>query len=207
SADGKKGNEVQLYSYPREVNGFHNNKLLYSLYRWKVTGGVGEKVDQMTKIYDGNDSWRQSHFMGVQGIARNKITPNAPLATQEMRPTNIEYFQDPTDSQDKYFFAQYGGSIIFSSKPVEDLKTFLTLPRGIASFAYTLTGGLKFFYCSGGKLYKYDYPSETETLLTWAADGLTCKTSNAMVYNEERNSLIFPVVENGIDAVAEYKLP
>src|SRR5690606_37686060 len=133
SADGKKGNEVQLYSYPREVNGFHNNKLLYTLYRYQVISGVGTKLDQMTKIYDGNDSWKQSHFMGVADVLRTHVTPNAPLSTQEMRPTNIEYFQDPTDSQFKYFFAQYGGSTIYTGTPGDDLKIFKTLPRGIPS--------------------------------------------------------------------------
>lgn len=81
----------------------------------------------------------------------------------------------------------------------------VTLPRAFSNFSYRYAGdGLNFYYCSGDKLYQYNYNSGMESLMAWPSSTIKCK--GATLYNPERNTVVFSFTQNGLDGVAEYIL-
>lgn len=63
------------------------------------------------------------------------------------------------------------------------------------------------FYCrsSDGRLYKHN--GVTATPLTWTITGMRCGGSQGLVYDSNRNSLIFTFGENGLSGIAEFINP
>lgn len=202
--DGEVGLDIGSFWYSVYTNGFVNDKLIYTTYAW--SGSYSFHLN--TKIYDTLDSYRQSHFLGTIDYATT-VTPGAPLATQEMEPTNIEYFQDPNDSIDKYFFGRLGGTEIYTGEVGGDLNIFAALGSTINAFTYKLTGGLKIYFCAAenGRLYEYEHATATKSLLNWNSPSLSCNPGvRTIIYNDERNSIIFAGKENGFDVIGEYSL-
>lgn len=205
AADGKTGTQISLYTaYPRTITGLEDNKLLYYKYSWN--GSV--RFACMTKIYDTLDSFKQSHFNG-DGNCDVVVTENSPLANQTFETSNIKLFTDPVSGSQKYFFTRLGANRMYKATPTGNLEHFATLAHGIRSFTYRDTSGLQFFYCSGGKLYQYDYGTDVTTHLAWNSPTITCKINyqQTPLYVPTRNSVIFVFSQNGLDGVAEYKLP
>lgn len=204
TADGKPGSQIDYVSgYPRNLVGYLNNTLFYYKNAWN--GSAYHSC--MVKSYDVLSSYTQQHFIG-DGTCSTKATIGGLLADQVFEPTNMEYFVDPNDSISKYFFGRVGANHIYTAQQGGTLQLFATLPRGFNSFTYTLSGGLKFFYCSGGQLYRYTHATAEEELLPWASPTIQCKSSRqSIIYNSARNSIMFVFTQNGLDGVGEYKLP
>ncbi|MGZ3697811.1 MAG: hypothetical protein ACXWP5_06800, partial [Bdellovibrionota bacterium] len=98
----------------------------------------------------------------------------------------------------------------------------VVLPRGFDSFTYNdpSDGGNHrwVYYCSSGRLYKYNVGSAGggETALTWPIAAMSCVGSmanptalqnNALWYDTNRQTVVFPYKENGLYGVAEYINP
>ena len=202
-ADGKTGAELSFASYPRTLVGFLNNKVFWDRNHW--TGS--EYIGCFTKSYNAADLYRQENFMG-DGTCNAKVAPGQPVASQVFNPTNIEYFQDPSDGVSKYFFGRAGTSALYRGTQGGTMTSFATLGHTVKSFGYTLNGGLKVFYCNGGKLYRYTHSTATTAELPWASPTIKCKTDNreTIIYNSARNSVMFVFSQNGLDGVGEYLL-
>lgn len=197
SADGMVGTDVAYGSYASATSGFVNNKLYFNPYYWTGSYYTGYFV----KGYDAADSFRQFTFMGGSGN-----NPGTPLINNNFGVTSMETFVDPNDSISKIFFTE-GGSIIYSGVIGGNLEIFTNLPRSTLNFTHKFAAdGLNFFYCSGGNLYKFHYTSGVETHLSWPSPTMYCKGNRTILYNAERNSIVFPFSQNSLDGVAEYNL-
>jgi hypothetical protein len=97
------------------------------------------------------------------------------------------------------------------------MEILTTTANNIGSFAYReipvsgSTPKKMVYYCSSatGRIYARTVaPANTspaEEALAWASSTVKC-TGQAMLYNSSRNSLIFPIEQNGLSAIAEYFL-
>lgn len=210
-ADGLIGTDINLVSgYHASTSGFINNKLFYQKYSWNGTAHDGCFI----KSYNAADSYRQSHVMGVDtcssGIVNGGSLANNSVSTGDI--TKFDYFTDPVTSTNKYFFAVQNTQTIYSSAIGGTINAFVTLPEKMNAFTHAYDGnGLNLYFCASsgtnaGKLYKYIYNTAQTFLLPWDSPTIKCKATRTIIYNSERNSLIFPYTQNGLDGVAEYKL-
>ncbi|MBY0414033.1 MAG: hypothetical protein K2Q18_07700, partial [Bdellovibrionales bacterium] len=90
------------------------------------------------------------------------------------------------------------------------LIDYRVLPRIVTSVAYKRDAGLTaewFFYCdTGGRLYKYNNLTATETQLVLPSATMTC-SGRSLLYSASRNSVIYGLSQNGLGGVAEYPNP
>lgn len=201
SADGLTGSNIYFSSYAGHTSGFVDGKLYYKTNYWTGT----QHQACMIKAYDANDSYKQSHFIGTStNFCAASYSPGSPLGPQYIATTYITAFIDPTDGVKKTFFAGPSGKINRVGAG-DILEEFVTLPRTFSNFSYRFAGdGLNFYYCSGEKLYQYNYNSGMESLMAWPSSTIKCK--GATLYNPERNTVVFSFTQNGLDGVAEYIL-
>ena len=207
AANGKTGAEINLVSgYHGQLLGFINSKIYYQKYSWSGTANMGCYL----KSFDASDLYRQAHFMGTGtcagGITNGGLLANNVVSTTNI--TNIEYFQDPVDSTNKYFLGQMGGTGIYAATAGGNINVYAGLAHSMNSFTHNFTAdGLTFYYCSTtGYLYKRVMSTGQTVQLPWLSPTIKCKASNTIIYNSDRNSLIFPITQNGLDSVAEYSL-
>lgn len=200
-ADGVIGSGIYFSSYAGHTSGFVDGKLYYKTHYWTGTQNQGCQI----KAYDANDSYRQSHFVGTNtNLCAGSYSPGSPLAPQFIATTYITSFIDPSDGLKKTFFAGPNGAINRVGAG-NILEVLVTLPRAFSNFSYRYAGdGLNFYYCSGEKLYQYNYNSGMESLMAWPSSTIKCK--GATLYNPERNTVVFTFTQNGLDGVAEYIL-
>lgn len=207
ASDGLTGANVNLVSgYHDQTNGLINNKLYYQKYYFNVSVNDGCYV----KSYDTSDLYRQAHFMG-NGSCVNGITNGGVLASNAVSITNISklnYFADPVDSLNKLFLVRSGTNTIYSGTPGGTINLFRNVGQNINSFTHKFnTDGLNLYFCStAGYLYKHIYNTSQTVQLPWLSPTIKCKATRTIIYNSERNSLIFPFTQNGLDGVAEYDL-
>jgi hypothetical protein len=211
TGDGQIGADIELYAgYHVQTSGFLNNKLFYQKYSWNGTTNFQCYI----KAYNAADSYRQSHVMG-NDTCSSGIVNGGPLATNTVGGTDItkfDYFTDPVSSTNKYFFAVQNTNTIYSSAIGGTINAFVTLPENMNAFTHSYDGnGLNLYFCASsganaGKLYKYIYNTAQTFLMPWDSPTIKCKATRTIIYNSERNSLIFPYSQNGLDGVAEYKL-
>jgi hypothetical protein len=203
-ADGLVGASVNLVSvYQNQTYGLIDNKLYYRKNYWTGTAHAGCYI----KSYDASDSYRQAHFMGTGDCTQGSVLTGAAFNDNKVYDiTKLNYFQDPTDSTDKFFFGY--GNKIYKGLPGGNTTLFATLVQSMNSFTYKFnTDGLNLYYCSTtGYLYKYIYNTAQTVQLNWLSPTIKCKATRNIIYNSTRNSLIFPFTQNGLDGVAEYDL-
>ena len=202
AGDGHPGNQIDLNGYPRYLQGFVNGRLFYNKYHW-----VGYETGCVTTSYEVANSYMKEHFLG-NGSCAGVMTLGAPLGPQNFDIGNIEYISDPNDSVSKYFFTRTGDSTIYMKSPSGNLEVFRNVGVAFNSFVHTFdANGLNFYLCDySGRLIKHNYNSNTNTHLSWPSSTLTCKATRSILFNAERNSIIFPFHQNGLNGVAEYKL-
>ena len=204
NGEGIVGSDISHLPYLKATNGFVNNVLFHTTHNWN--GSNSEYLN--TKMYDATDQYRQSHFLGTS-LYGTSVTPGSLLADQSMSPTNIEFFQDPNDGFNKFFFGRLGSSYIYTGELGGNLESFVDLGNGIYSYAYRNDGDLRFYYCSTGsnQLYEYNYTTGIKTHLSWNSPSLICDSkAQNIIFNSERNSIIFQGIENGFGVIAEYSL-
>lgn len=200
--DGLPGNQISYNSYNDATVGFINNKLYFDAHYWTGSYYTGFYF----KEYDANDSYRQKTFLGASGNGAEIIQLGTPTASNYFTILSMEEFQDPQDGQNKIFFNRPGNQI-YKAGGDGLLQHFQDLPRGFDSFTHRFgANGLELFYCSGGRLYQFNYSTQTETHLSWPSPTLWCKGTRTIIYNEDNNSIIFPFSQNALDGVAEYYL-
>ncbi len=113
---------------------------------------------------------------------------------------------------DAWIIATVGSTAVRILKKGANMSTLVNVSAGIRSLAYNRVGGAspskqKLWYCSTtGVLREYDLLTGTETALSWKISNMTCY-NNYLIYSPERNSLIFPVKQNGLAGIGEYMLP
>jgi hypothetical protein len=203
AGDGHIGTEINLNGYNRYLQGFVNGKLYYNKYHW-----VGYETGCVTTSYDMNDSYRKEHFLGNGSCQDHIFNLGQPMKPQTFNMGNVEAIVDPNDSVEKLFFNHIAWGTIYFKSPAGTLEQFRDLGYAFNSFTHNFAAdGLNFYFCAySGKLMKHNYNSGVSSVLSWPSTTLTCKATRSILYNAERNSIIFPFSQNGLDGVAEYKL-
>lgn len=88
----------------------------------------------------------------------------------------------------------------------------ITLPRSITSMAYRRVDRSPdidhewLYYCSAGRLYKYNLTTSSETTLNWAVSDVSCSGAT-MRYDAPRDRLVFAIIQNNLWGIATYENP
>jgi hypothetical protein len=201
TADGKLGNQLYLPGYNARLFGFDGTNLAAQIYQYTNSS--------MLKTYAVSNG-TQSALAGVQGTNGN-FAADGTAGTASTVPGT----QDAVESG---IWDAFGSRWIFGAKysnqkPIRflaaggNLGTVATLTNTPTSFTYRHDASNNMiYYCSGGKLYKYNVTTTTNTALSWPITAMQC-SGRAMVYSASRSSLIVPFIQNGIGGVLEYFNP
>lgn len=209
-ANGLTGDQISVVSgYNSSTVGIVGTKVFWMKYFWDGWSNRGCAI----KSYDMDDSYRQGHVAGKANYDCGTTTPaiGTDLTTQYVGIgdySKFRYFVDPSDSISKYFYAKVQNNKIYKTDNFGAVQEFVTLNKTINSFTYAMKAdGLNLYYCSvDGSLYKYIYNTSTVVQLTWKSTTTKCVASRNIIYNQERNSLIFPIEQNLLFGIAEYSL-
>ena len=177
--------------------------------------------DFMLKVYDGTDSWRQSHLAGTNDPAETYVGGYdgicaLPAAAADCKMPywsrwGINTYWDATDG--RWILAGMEGGPdrdVYAIVPGGNMTKISTTTRNIDSSTLWLKeGGTTdvMYYCNGGRIYKHNLDTDTDLgALTWQISNMYCR-GYQMDYNPANNSIIFPFEQNGLYGVGEYFLP
>lgn len=202
-ADGLVGTSVLIPSYPPQILGFDGSKLLVATNIWN--GSAHEK--NYWKLYDKTDSYRQSHFAGNNTLASGSFSAdgtvvsaaNVPWAFQDI---NLRGIWDSVAST--WYFLLTGSTSIKSLPPSGNIATLATLPRAPTAWTMITNASSQkvVYYCSSGRIYKYNLSTSTETAMAWPSSSISC-TGHSMFRSSSRNSIVFPFLQNNLMGIAE----
>lgn len=202
TADGLPGNQVFFDGYNQGPFGFNGSTLLRHTYRWN---GV-EGIDFFIKAYDKNTG-TQSAFAGISGPqthtsidqcadGTDPTTCGVPANGNTM--TNAQW-----DAANSRWLITQNGSNNIRTVTAGLWGTLVSLPRGVNSFKYVVKpSGPHVYYCSWGRMFKYNISTSTETQLYWPSGTVGCY-GLSLVWHPTRQSIIFPIKQNGLGAIAE----
>lgn len=201
TADGLLGNQISISGYPQGPMGYNGTQLMRSLHQWNGT----TEFNSMIKLYNTSDG-TQTHFAGQSGInvaSLNSCAAGSTLANCKA-PSNFNSFSrvqwDSANS--RWLIHEIGSSLIRTAVTGGVIGDLVTLPRGIQSFYYIVRSGVPFvYYCASGQIYKYNLNTSTETALFWPSSTITCD-GHSMAWDSAQNSIIFPILQNGLGGIA-----
>lgn len=201
TADGQTGANVSLSGYPSGPHGYNGTQLMRSLHQWNGT----TEVNSQLKIYQISDG-TQSHFAGQLGINVDHIDncANGSVLANCRMPTSFQSFSksqwDAANS--RWLIHQLGSSRIRTAVQGGNIGDLVSLPRGIQSFYYIVKATVpNVYYCSGGRIYKYNLNTSTETALFWPSSTISCD-GYSMTWDPVQNSIVFPILQNGLGGIA-----
>jgi hypothetical protein len=201
AADGKVGSQISLPGYSAELWGFDGTSLIAQVYLYNS--------DSMIKAYTVANG-TQSPVAGVIGYSGYSYSADGTAGSATTVPQSQEAVQSGTwDSfSSKFIFASTPTSLktIRSIGYTGNISTIATLPNVPLSIAYRHDASNNIvYYCSSGRIYKYNITTTTNTALTWPITRMSC-SGRTMVYTS-RGTLIFPFTQDGLGGVAEYANP
>lgn len=206
SADGLLGNQINLSFYQTGPNGFDGTSVMWHAYRWD---GANTR-DAMIKTYTVADG-TQSSLLGVSGVIGGSdhidncvdgIAATSCAIQQNNSGAFSRSYWDASNS--RWLMHANSSSKIRTVVPGGNIGTLVTLPRAIAGFTYVIKSTVPhLYYCAtDGRMYKYNLNTSTETALYWPSSTIACRGQN-VVWDSGRNSIIFPVTQNALSAIAE----
>ncbi len=206
SADGLLGNQVSMGGYPMGPQGFNGTTFLRQFHEWNGT----QSVNGLIKTYALLDG-TQGAFAGVMGPVGGSIDSCADgtALTACAIPANHNSLSKANwdAANSRWLLHQIGSNIIRTASAGGNWGTLVTLPRGINAFTYVLKASVPHvYYCSGGRMYKYNISSATETTLFWPSSTISCY-GHSLAWHAGRNSIVFSIKQNGLGAIAEISDP
>lgn len=216
SADGVVGASIGIPSYPMRILGLNNSKVL-ALMGWY--DGVNVR-DNLLKIFDGNDSYRMTHLLGKKDYPSAYWCADGTAPDQCALPDVYGYLNysratyDSFEPGGRWIMNRIGTAQIRIVNPATPIATLETLAHGAIAFAYRHDATHNIiYYCSStdGKLHRFDMnqPSGSrDTVLNWPIASMQCsQTTRSLLYNPNRNSIIFAYKQNNLMGIAEYLNP
>jgi hypothetical protein len=209
SGDGLVGTSLSLGSYPIQLLGFDGTKLIGAMNVWN--GAYQEKG--YWKFFDKSDSFRQSQFAGnnsVQDGSYVAFPSGSAVPTTNIingfYDYNLRGYWDAGSST--WYFGGRGTSSIRALPIGGVVSTFVSLPRTYISWTMIKNASSQWvvYYCSGGRIYKYNASSSSETALSWPSASISC-LGDSMFRSATRNSIVFPYSQNGLVGIAEIVNP
>jgi hypothetical protein len=212
SGDGLVGTDTFVNMYGANILGFANNKVATIAGSYNV--GTTTHYDQFIKLYDTTDSGRQIHLLGkyanleaslcVDGTATN----NCPAPLQVYPRISEPSYNSFTSRWLLHLIGE--GAIRSIPEGTGTVQTLVNLPRTAQSFAYYRTADLStniVYYCDSTdrKLRSYDLNTSTDTALSWPNSTIRCH-GYSLKYDAIGHKLIFPIIQNQLSGVGEWKL-
>lgn len=208
TADGMTGENLKLTGYAPQAMGIYGNDLLVSFYSWDGSKVVYPHI----KLY--NTSTKiQRHLVGG-GISGTGFCADGTAVSScnifQVAATYYTYSQFEPNLSAWLVARRESNSVqVYTEGGVK--QTLVSLARNKNAFYYRRNADLSvniLYYCGiDGRLYKYDFNSVAKDVaLFWPMNSMIC-SGNSLVYDANRNSLIFPFKQNGLSGVAEYVNP
>ncbi len=201
-ADGLPGNQVSMDGYPHGPFGFNGTHLIRHFHQWNGS----TNVHGMMKTYAIADG-TQSPLAGVIGFTGGSIDscPDGDsLATCAIPGNHTPHSRANWDAaNNKWLLHQFGSNNIRTASSGGTWGTFAVLPRGINAFAYVMKASVPHvYYCSGGRMYKYNLNTSSETALFWPSSTIYCQ-GYSVIWHASRQSVVFAISQNGLGGIAE----
>ncbi|WP_412471514.1 tandem-95 repeat protein [Halobacteriovorax sp. RT-1-4] len=203
ASDGLVGTDIKFDWYNEQILGVANGELM--LHKSRYNGSTTS--DAFIKLYDMNDSYRQSHFAGMPDTERgNFYSAATPLASSRV-PTYGGMVNSHYDSTLGWMFKQTSSARVMIKGGDGNIVDYTMLPRTTNGFTHVRYNSKEYYYyCASNKMWQYNFTDDIETELSWDAQ-VDCYTSQRKIlYNPTNHSVHFLVVQNGLFAVAEYFL-
>lgn len=202
SADGLLGNQLALNGYGQGPLGFNGSKLLFHTYQWSGS----YPFNSLMKLY-GSVNGEQFPFAGYlpdMGGSIDDCSDGTLLSACALPPNHNHISTAQWDSANgRWLLHANGSNRIRTAVPGGSWGTLATLPRGVGSYTYVVKSSVPYvYYCGGGRVYRYNINSSTETALFWPSSSLVC-SGWSIIWHPSRQSVIFPVQQNGLGAIAE----
>ena len=222
TSDGVQGSAIRLWRDDAEIRnwqrpavvGWGENRLLVNL----SAAQGSHPSSTLLKVYDTSNSFTQSHLAGKvstvnpfpaehfceSGLSKDCMVPINDTAAYV--PSYARATFDPVGQ--KWWVSRQGLTYVTSLGEGatgvvgrENIKVALT------SFAYRRSGATEFIYYCGindGRIYKHTVgqAASTDSALNWPMASMRCQ-GNGMVYDVNRQRIIFPFTANGLSGVAE----
>ena len=207
-ADGLPGKRV-FTQYPFIHMGYGNSQLLASTGAWDSSNG-GFSYGAMLKLFDNtNGEFRQKHLAGNRRVTVGSYSADGVLLSDADVPSQFGQSNLPaiySSENDEWYTAQLDTNSIKILKAGIDqrMRTLVNLPRNIQSFTYVLSASNEpvIYYCSAGRIYKYNIISKLENALAWPTETINC-FGHSLVWNKKRSSLLFSFTQNSLSAFGE----
>ncbi len=196
TANGQIGSAINFLSTYAWISGFGDSELMVSKANYN-----GGQVDVYLKGYDLADSGRQYHYGGYDGVSGGWAANGSMSGSGALTNQFSQY-----DSFDSKWLIPDGAKIRRIDGTT--ISTLTTAPRAFSGWYYDRTSDLstnRLFYCSGGRLYRWNINTSVETLLAMPST-MSCRGSR-IYYHPTRNTLIFIYSQNGLNGIAEYLSP
>ncbi|MCJ8276857.1 MAG: hypothetical protein HRT44_11725, partial [Bdellovibrionales bacterium] len=135
--------------------------------------------------------------LGTTCLLDGTISPNAVI-------TEYKY----ETLADLWLIARYGRNYVNTLSSADgQTDRFEVTNNNIRAFDFSRASGQYLYYCAtNGRLYKRDVVADTEVELTLPSISMSC-VGQSVHYHSGRDSLIFILQLNGLNAIAEYKNP
>jgi len=203
TGDGLAGANIQAGAYPVQVMGIGGGKILGSIYTWN--SGTGKYNNSYWKLFDMTDNFKQSHLAGQsEDLNTTPVFSVGTAVTNSAAPLGPSHTRGYWDADtNTWYFGSFSQGL--RALPVGGTITqAFILPRSFSSWTMIKNSSNEWviYYCSNGKIYKYNPLSiPNETALNAPVSSITC-TGKAM-FRSSRNSIVFPYSQNGLIGIAE----
>ena len=201
SADGLLGSQISMAGYPNGALGYNGSVLLRHFHEWNGT----IEVNGFLKTFD-KSSGQQTQFAGMSGPLNSSLDACTDGTNLSSCAIPYNYYQNLTKAQwdgTQWLVLQKGTTKIRTALTGGNWGTLVTLPRAAQSFHYVVKSTVPHvYYCSAGRMYRYNINTTTETALPWPTASLAC-TGVSIVWHPTRQSIVFPITQNSIGGVAE----
>lgn len=207
SADGSTGASILGVGYPFPIMGFDGTNFVINPSRFD--GTTSSYQDHLFKFVN-KSTGTQSAFGGAAGTVTSTagiLCANGTNFTSCQMPAghinNPDLVWDSANSRWLWIGSPNGNNVRTITAGV--IGTLVSLPRAPGSLAYRSSGGVNYlYYCSSGRLYKYNLSTSTETTLNWPISSMSC-TNGRLIYDSSRDSLFSIFTQNGLYGVFEYR--
>ncbi len=205
-ADGLAGNQINFAGYPMGPVGYNGTVVLRHSHQWN-----GLDIEHAFIKTHTITTGTQAAFAGKTGNLNGSIDSCADgvvlttcAVSHNHNSLSRSYWDGPNG---RWLLHHVGSASIRTAVQGGTWGTLVTLPRGAESFTYVIKSSVPHvYYCSGGRVYRYNLNTSTEVALNWPSPSITCN-GHSMIYHPTRQSVVFPIKQNGLGAIAEIKDP
>lgn len=201
-ADGLVGNQIGMSGYGQSPFAFNGSTLLRHFHEWDGSNTVNGILKQY-EVADGLQSPLAGSVGPIIG-GLDSCGPGTPLSSCGVSTNSGPSFSRGNwdAATGRWMLHHVGSNNIHYVKYGTNIDR-ISLPRGFSAFEYVIKSSVPYlYYCSGGRMYKYNMNTSVETTLFWPSDTVSCQ-GYSIVWHPTRNSIIFSISQNGLGAIAE----